>query len=89
MLIKNFQSTTDYELDGYGSFTLTETDSDTKSDSDSKPNGYIVLCKTFHIAQTRICFGQQSESVSGNVNEPLHCNMQDFTLHEVRFRFQF
>ena len=22
------------------------------SDSDSKPNGYIVLCRTFHIAQT-------------------------------------
>ena len=29
-----------------GSFTLTETDSDTDSDLDSKPNGYIVLCRT-------------------------------------------
>ena len=27
-------------------FTLTETDSGTDSDSDSKPNGYIVLCRT-------------------------------------------
>ena len=29
-----------------GSFTLPETDSGMDSDSDSKPNGYIVLCKT-------------------------------------------
>ena len=67
-----------------GSFTLTETDSGTDSDSDSKPNGYIVLCKTFHIAQTltwiptRYSYiGQESESesvpesVPDNVNEPL------------------
>ena len=60
-----------------GSFTLTETDSGTDSDSDSKPGGYIVLCRTFHIAQTwtliptpYFCTGQESESVSGNVNEP-------------------
>ena len=47
-----------------------------------KPNGYIVLCRPFHIAwtQTRIatlyfCKGQESESVpesvSGNENEQL------------------
>ena len=54
-----------------GSFTLTEMDSGTDSDSDSKPNGYILLCRTFHIAQawTRIptphfCTGQESESES-------------------------
>ena len=29
-----------------GSFALTDTDSGTDSDSDSKPNGYIVLCRT-------------------------------------------
>ena len=34
----------------YGSFTLLETDSGTDLDSDSKPNGYIVLCRTFHTA---------------------------------------
>ena len=59
----------------YGLFTLTEMD----SDSDSELDGYIVLCRTFHIAQTRtqtptpyFCTGQESEfqSVSGNVNEP-------------------
>ena len=65
--------------DGYGSFTLMETD----SDSDSKPDGYIVLCRTFsHCTDpdhySYFCLGQESkfesvsESVSGNVNEPLH-----------------
>ena len=29
-----------------GLFTLTETDSGTDSDLDSKPSGYIVLCRT-------------------------------------------
>ena len=33
-------------LDWNGLFTLAETD----SEMDSKPNGYIVLCRTFHIA---------------------------------------
>ena len=54
------------------------------SDSDSKPDGYIVLCRTFHIVQTRtpvptvhFCTGQESvsdcvpESISGSVNELL------------------
>ena len=36
----------------YGSFTLIETESGTDSDLDSKPKGYIVLCRTFHIVQT-------------------------------------
>ena len=31
---------------GKGSFTLMETDFGTNSDSDSKPDGYIVLCRT-------------------------------------------
>ena len=69
----------------YGSFTLTETDSDTESDSDSKLDGYIVLCRTcshctdsdadntpyFYVGQE---FESESipRSVSGNVNEPLH-----------------
>ena len=64
----------------YGSFTLMESDSGTDSDSDSdtKPDGYIVLYRTVHIAQTQIwiptphlCKGQESESVCGHVNEPL------------------
>ena len=57
-------------------FTLPKTDLST--DSDSKLDGYIVLCRTFHIAQTWtqtftpcFCVGQASESISGNVNEPL------------------
>ena len=54
-------------------------DSSTDSDSDSKLDGYIVLCRTFHIAPTRtqvpapyFCTGLESEfePVSGNVNEP-------------------
>ena len=67
-----------------GSYTLTETHSGTDSDSDSKLDGYIELCRTFHIAQTLtwiptpcFCVGLESgsesvpESVSDNVNEPL------------------
>ena len=57
-----------------------ESDSGTDSDSDSdtKPDGYIVLYRTVHIAQTQIwiptphlCKGQESESVCGHLNEPL------------------
>ena len=64
-------------------FTLPNSDTDTNSDSDSKPNGYIALCRTFHIAQNQtliptpyLCLGQESEfeavpqSISGNVIEP-------------------
>ena len=43
-----------------------------------KPDAYIVLCRTFHIAQTRtptptlyFCKGHESEFVPGNLNEPL------------------
>ena len=52
-------------------------------DFDSKLDGYIVLCRTFHIAQIvtwiptpYFCVGQESENesipefVSGNENEP-------------------
>ena len=51
------------------SFTLLYSDADTDSDSDSKPNGHIILYRTFHIAWTLIqiptpyfCIGQESES---------------------------
>ena len=54
-----------------GSFTLPDWDMDDDSDTDSKPNGYIVLYRTFHKAWTwtRIpapyfCIGQESESKS-------------------------
>ena len=55
----------------YGSFTLTETNLDTESEMNSKPDGYIVLCRTFLIAQTRtqiptryFRIGQEFESES-------------------------
>ena len=35
-----------------GLFTLTETDSGTESDSDSKPDGYMYYAEHVHIAQT-------------------------------------
>ena len=40
------------QLVSYGLFTLMETDSFTNLDS--KPDGYIVLCRNFHTAQTQI-----------------------------------
>ena len=61
--------------------TLPDTDSGTDSDSDSKPDGYIVLCKTCSHAQTRTriptpyyCVEQESESIpkSGNVFKPFN-----------------
>ena len=64
----------------YGSFTKPDSDTDTDSNLDSKPNGYIVQYRTFHIAWTwtliptlYFCKGQESEpeSVSSNVNDPL------------------
>ena len=42
-----------YENVDYGLFTLAEMVSETDSETDSKPSGYIVLCRTVHIAQTR------------------------------------
>ena len=32
-----------------GLFTLPDSDSDSDSDLDSKPDGHIVLCRSFHI----------------------------------------
>ena len=54
-----------------GLFTLP--DSDTVSNSDSKPNGYIVLCRTFHTAQSQIQISIQLPTTGGsvNVNMPL------------------
>ena len=37
-----------------GSFTLPNSDTDSDSSSDCKPNGYIVLCRTFHTTQCQI-----------------------------------
>ena len=34
---------------GNGLFTLPDSNSNSYSDSDSKPDGYIVLCRSFHI----------------------------------------
>ena len=57
------------------------------SDSDSKPDGYIALCRKYiHMVQTRtriptphFLMGQESEfesvSESGNVTKPLHTNL--------------
>ena len=35
-------------------FTLPDSDTDSNSYSDCKPNGYIVVCRTFHTAQSQI-----------------------------------
>ena len=43
-----------YNLPCNGLFTLPDSDSDSDSDFDSKPNGYIALCKSFRIAQSQI-----------------------------------
>ena len=69
------------------SFTLAEMDSGTDSELDSKPGGYILVCRTFHNTQTLthiptpyFCTGQESKfesvpmSFTGNVNEPLRAN---------------
>ena len=66
-----------------GLLSLAEMDSETHSETNSKPNGYIVLCRTFHIAPSLtliptpyFCIGQESESESvpicesGNVFKP-------------------
>ena len=53
-------------------------DLETDSNSDSKPNGYIALCRSFHIARSQIQIpiiigsesGSDSESGSVNVNKP-------------------
>ena len=60
-----------------GSFTLMEMDLSVNLDSDSKLDGYIVLCRTVHIAQTRtriptpyFCKGEESESESIRSSPP-------------------
>ena len=68
----------------YGSFTLTWTNLGTDSDSDSKPDGYIVLCRIYsqctdsdldpNLSRTGFLeFESESvpQSLSANVNEPL------------------
>ena len=37
-----------------GLFALSDSDSDSDSDLNCKPNGYIVLCKSSHTAQSQI-----------------------------------
>ena len=49
---QNFCSTMPKHVLWFTVFTLPDLDSD--SNSDSKPNGYFVICKTFHIAWSRI-----------------------------------
>ena len=65
----------------YDLFILADSDADSYSDSDCKPNGYIVLDRTFHTAQSQIEIqsklstigmgpesGLESESASVNVS---------------------
>ena len=61
-----------------GLFTLTQMDLGTDTDSDFNPKATLYYVEHVHIAETQIpttyfCVGQisESESVSGNVNEPL------------------
>ena len=37
-----------------GLFTLPDLDTDSNSDLESKPNGYVVLCRAFHTGWSRI-----------------------------------
>ena len=69
----------------YGLFTLAEMASET----DSKPNDYFVLCRTFHIAQSRtgiptiyFCVGQESKSapVSDSAMCLSHYNIKVFLI---------
>ena len=57
-----------------GSFTFSDPDSVSDSDSDCKPNGFIVICRIqLFIPSTGMRLGSGSESKygSGNVNSPL------------------
>ena len=51
LFLRQFSSCNDMWM-FYGSFTLMETNPGMDSDSDSKLDGFIVLYRTFHIAQT-------------------------------------
>ena len=42
-------------------FTMPHADPDSDSNSDCKPKGYIVLCRTFHTAQSQIQNSSQLE----------------------------
>ena len=68
-------------------FTLPDSDTDSNSDSDYKPNGYVTLCGMIHSYCTEsdsdsspnyqtIVMGSESDSVlesgSVNVNKPLN-----------------
>ena len=72
------------KLEPMAHFTLTEINSVTDSDSDSKPNGYIVLCKmcshctdldsdpySLFLFRTGIRVWVRTRVRFGNVNEPL------------------
>ena len=40
--------------DSFGLFLLLDSDTDSNSNLDCKPNGYIVTCGTFHIAPSPV-----------------------------------
>ena len=62
----------------------TDSDSGMDSDSDSKPDGYIVLCRTFHIAQTRTQVWTRIRIP--NLMATLYC-AEHFTLHRLGLRY--
>ena len=68
-------------------------DSDTDSETDSKSNGYIVLCRTFRIAQIwttpYFCIGQESQSESAPISQSGNVVKPPWLVYTARFRLGF
>ena len=52
MIINSMMATVAVHSNGL--FTLPDSDSGSESDSDSKPSGYIALCRSFHTLWSQI-----------------------------------
>ena len=82
LLTKYIDNATCLKVRCNGLFTLPDSDTDSNSDSDCKPNGNIVQCRTIHTAWSEIQIptltanyigsesGSELESGSINVNTP-------------------
>ena len=85
-----------------GLFTSPDSDTDSNSDSDCKPNGYVVPCRTFSTAQSdsdsnpnyqTVGMGSESGSVlesgSVNVNKPLNGQTHELKMPSNARQFNF